>query len=133
MSTLIKELSIFMTNSASKTVMFIFDGGNRLPIASSEPKSFQNEWILAQGIVSELVIGRVLIMIVVVELITKTISWESCTQPAKEHIVGDKLLWRLILDITLVWQLVIGVRSVTRDMLVVPATWSSKCSRIHSH
>jgi len=133
MSTLIKELGIFMTNSASKTVMLILDGGNRLPIASGEPESFQNQWVLEQGIVSELVIGRVLVRIVVVELVTETISWESCTQPAEEHIVGNKLLGCLILEVRLVWQLVIGVRRVTRDMLVVPATWSSKCSRVHSH
>lgn len=128
MSTLIKELSVFVTKRMRKAIMLIFDGFDLQEIASCIPQSLQNKRILEHGIMPEVVISRIFVSIVIVEFITKSINWESGTQPAEENVIGNILFRRMRLDIGFVWQLVVGVSRATRDMRVVSSTWCSKCS-----
>lgn len=75
-----------------------------------------------------MVVGRILVDFIIIYLEIFSVSSETTTYPSQEYIIGNILLWYLVFEISVVWDLIFHIVVVTLDVIVV-ATSCSKCSR----
>ena len=77
-----------------------------------------------------MIICGILVDLIIIQSVAQTVYWETSTYPSEEDIVWNPFLWRLVLDICVSRNLILGISVITLDVLVVTTTWSSKCTSL---
>lgn len=96
------------------------------------PDGPEEESILKQRVLAEVVVRSILIRFIVVKTVAQAVRRETCAHPGEEDIVGDVLLWGLVLEVVIVWKLIVSVFGIAAHVLVVAASASSESSNLLS-